>query len=384
MTLSYIRTKAEGRVGKKCIFLKVSLRARGLRNTVVFTAASCLVLLTGLPSEGGPFRERIRERIKDRVQEKMGQRDQGKSKTDESQFQLIEGNGSSYQGSPYGTGNYQRYLNFGGRRRFYIIHVPSVYNKDVATPLVLNFHGGGGKPDQQRRDSGMDAVSDTGGFIVVYPAGTGQKQDRSFSWNSGIGDNYANKNNIDDVGFTQALLDDIEKFFHIDQKRIYATGFSNGGFMCYRLAAQLSEKIAAIAPVSGVMGRAYSRQPSRPISVLHFHGLKDTFVPYKGGSGRGPLENADLPSVEETINFWVDSNGCSKEPVNETRQGKAIRRQYGTGAQGAEVILWTLADGGHTWPGGKSSLPEWMAGKVNTDINASELIWEFFQRHPMP
>lgn len=357
-----------------------------LRSKLLFAGLTCLVLLAAAVSDvnalGGG---KIKERIKERIQQRRESRQEHKETTSaEAPYQIIEGEGTSYKESPYEAGDYRRYLEYAGRKRFYDLHVPARYTKSAATPLVLNLHGGGGKPMQQRRDSGMDAVSDTGGFIVAYPAGTGKKEDQSLTWNSGIGDNYANQNNIDDVGFIRALLNDVEKLFHIDQKRIYATGFSNGGFMCYRLAAELSDTIAAIAPVSGVMGTGYAKKQTRPISVIHFHGLKDTFVPYNGGSGRGTLKNADLPSVEETINYWISFNGCSKEPQQATREGNALRRYYGNGKDKTEVILWILEDGGHTWPGGESTLPQLMVGKVNTDINASQLIWEFFKRHPMP
>ncbi|MFH1860916.1 MAG: hypothetical protein ABH870_07915, partial [bacterium] len=219
---------------------------------------------------------------------------------------------------------------------------------------------------------------------VVYPAGTGKLEDRFLTFNSGDGFGYAKENNIDDVGWTRVLLDDVETLFHIDETRVYAAGFSNGAFMCYRLAFELSDRIAAFAPVSGVLGVKISTYNlSSPISIIHFHGLNDPNVAYHGGVGPKAFEKIQRPSVSETIRFWVDHNGCSKEPTKEIRTGKAVCTMYALGKEGSEVILWTLEDGGHTWPGGKSTLPEEQVGKVNTDISVSEIMWQFFERHPM-
>ncbi|MEK7812724.1 MAG: PHB depolymerase family esterase, partial [Candidatus Desantisbacteria bacterium] len=272
-----------------------------------------------------------------------------------------------------------------GRNRFYDLHIPQKYDENTSTAVVLVFHGGLGNPAQQRSDSRMDSVADKYGFIVVYPAGTGILEDRLLTFNSGSGFGYAKENNIDDVGFTRALLDDIETFLNVDKNRVYATGFSNGAFMCYRLAFELSDRIAAFAPVSGVLGvepSAYNL--SKPVPIIHFHGKEDEYVPYEGGVGTKSIEPISHPSVSETIQFWVDHNGCPEEPTEETRIGKAVCTVYAPGKEGSEVILWTLEDGGHTWPGGSSTLSESQVGKINTDISASELMWQFFETHAIP
>ena len=121
-------------------------------------------------------------------------------------------------------------------------------------------------------------------------------------------------NNVDDVGFVRAVLDDLAKVANIDSKRVFATGMSNGGILCYRLASELSDRIAAIAPVSGTMGTATCK-PKRPVSVMHFHGTDDKFVPFKGGKGTSSLAQIDFYSVEHSINAWVKANGCSEKPI---------------------------------------------------------------------
>ncbi len=290
-------------------------------------------------------------------------------------------------------GDYRRFVRFQGRLRFYDLHVPPGYT-DKPTPLVLLFHGGGGDPIQQRNDSQMDPVADREGFIIAYPAGTGKLRFRFLTFNAGICCGYAVKNNIDDVGFTKFIIEDLSKFFNIDRKRVYAAGFSNGAFMVYRLAVELSDEIAAIAAVSGGLRiDPYKYQPKRPISVIHFHGLKDEYVRFEGGLGKIAQQDKAKGKyvhpgkrwgVRETLEWFMKWNGIPDKPVEKKRVGKAVCERYGPGKEGSEVVLWILEDGGHTWPGGRSSLPESLVGKINRDISASELIWEFFKKHSLP
>ncbi|MFH0947429.1 MAG: PHB depolymerase family esterase [Elusimicrobiota bacterium] len=355
---------------KRVCFLREHLKR-------ILISIGCLWLAIGLTvkdAEAGSIREKIKERQRERMEEKNSKN---------TPYPLIEEKCSSYIQSQCEAGDYRRHLEFDGRKRFYDLHIPQGYNKEKAMPVVLVFHGGGGNPVQQRNDSQMDKVSDAHGFIVVYPAGTGKLEDKFLTFNSGNGFGYANKNNVDDVGWTKALLDDVETLCHTDKNRVYATGFSNGAFMCYRLAFELSDRIAAFAPVSGVLGVETSiYKLDRPISIIHFHGLNDPNVAYHGGIGPKAFEKIPRPSVSETIYFWTNHNGCPKKSIKESWVGKAVCTIYAPGREGSEVILWTLEDGGHAWPGGKSSLPEKQVGKVNMDISASELIWQFFEKHP--
>jgi polyhydroxybutyrate depolymerase len=281
-----------------------------------------------------------------------------------------------------GPGNYLRKINYGGRERFYEIHVPSSYNRSIPTPVVLVFHGGGGYPDAVRYQSGMDRVSDRHGFIVVYPAGTGISKDRLLTWNAIISSGYAMKNNVDDVGFTRAVLDDLGHYFNLDPKRVYATGLSNGAAMVYRLARELSNRIAAIAPISGQLPPAMS-MGSRPISIIHFHGLDDRIAPF--GGGQGAASKTMWNSVPNVISSWVAYDGLPPNPTKTFTRGAATCTIYGPGRNGVEVELCEIKGGGHTWPGGDTTIAEkrFGLGAVNRDINASELMWEFFQAHPM-
>ncbi|NQT95569.1 MAG: hypothetical protein HQ572_03880, partial [Candidatus Omnitrophica bacterium] len=294
----------------------------------------------------------------------------------------------------YGPGDYGRRIRFQRRTRFYKIHVPADYKNNVSTPVVLVFHGGGGDPETIRYTSGMDQVADRENFIVVYPAGTNSRlflKDRLLLWNDGRQYQNGSYSKVDDMGFVVTLLDDLAELFNVDRKRIYACGYSNGAQFTYRLAKRLSGKIAAVAMVAGQrpVKDDFDPLPTRPISIMQFSGLQDMVAPYSGGSG--PKESkiiAVSPSVRKAIKSWVAFNECPEEPIEVKRVGKALMNRYGPGHNRTEVILWTLEDGGHTWPGGKVvpsarilGLDE-KIGNVNRDINASDLMWEFFKSHP--
>ncbi len=287
------------------------------------------------------------------------------------------------------AGDFRRDVTFGGDDRFYDVHVPASYRPGTAVPLVMVLHGGGGSPSAVRGITGMDRVADQNNFIVIYPAGTGERgRDTRLSWNILRSETYATANNKDDLGFIRAVLKDVQSQFSIDSKRIYATGISQGGMMCYRFACDpdLSGRIAAIAPVAAVMTVSPADcKPSRAMPIIHFHGLEDKFIPYAGGIG-SRLERIDpveRPGVPETMKYWLAKNGAGASPRVRDRRGKADLEEFGQDGSPGEVILWKLEDGGHTWPGGESGLPEMFIGKVNRDVSASDLVWKFFTRHSL-
>jgi len=290
-----------------------------------------------------------------------------------------------------GPGNYGRKLQVGGLKRFYEIHVPPSYNKRAPVPVVLLFHGGGGYPGAIRFESGMERVSDQEGFIVVYPAGQPGNRlfsDRLLIWNDGRSTKGTGLS--DDVAFVRALLDDLPRLFNVDPRRIYAAGFSNGAQFSYVLASRMSDRIAAIAAVAGQrpVGE-FTSPPPRPISVIQFAGKQDNLAPYAGGSPPEGFGTAkfitQFKPVREAIQSWVSLDGCPSQPAEVRRVGRAVKERWGPCKNDTEVILWTLEDGGHAWPGG-NMLPAGAKigqGNINRDIAASELIWEFFKRHPL-
>ena len=272
-------------------------------------------------------------------------------------------------------------LTHAGLERTYILHVPSSYDESQPTPLLLSFHGGGGNAENQRRVSGFNELSDENGFIVAYPNGTGRLEDTILTWNGGNCCGYAVANNVDDVGFIRALVAELQSQYNIDPKRIYASGFSNGGIMSYRLACDAADIFAAIAPVSGTQNYDPC-EPSEPVSVIHIHGTDDTHLPYNGGKGDDSLTQVDYKSVDESIDFWLNFNLCYLTPQTETFDD-VQHETYSGSANNVGVELYAIIGGKHAWPG--SDGPAGPNGDEPTQtISASDLIWGFFDAHPKP
>ncbi|HVU87259.1 MAG TPA: PHB depolymerase family esterase [Pirellulales bacterium] len=281
-------------------------------------------------------------------------------------------------------GDHRRTIAIGGRERSYLLHVPPSYEDTQRLPVVLAFHGGATDASYMVRFCGLNETADEHGFLVAYPNGTGELP-KLLSWNAGNCCGHARRNNVDDVEFVRAVLDELAHTGAIDERRIFATGMSNGAMMAYRLAAEMSDRVAAIAPVAGTMELDIA-EPSRPVSVIHFHGTADEFVPFAGGRGVRSLTQHAFSSVEITIRRWVEINGCRAEPTvtdlpNVGADGLPIvRQEYAAGPSGAEVVLYVVEGGGHTWPG---RVPRLAAlGPSTQSISANDLMWEFFTRHP--
>ena len=283
------------------------------------------------------------------------------------------------------AGNHTRFVEVGKKTRSYLVHVPPGGDKAKAVPLVLAFHGGGSNAQQMVRFCGLNDKADKEGFLVVYPSGSGRLAG-VLTWNAGNCCGYAQEQDVDDVAFVRALLDDLAKAARVDPKRVYATGISNGGMIAYRLASELSDRIAAIAPVAGPMGTETCK-PKRPVPVIHFHGTDDEFASFKGGKGAKSLSGTDFYSVEHSIRAWVKANGCKEEPATEQLPEKVadgtkvVRITYGGGKDGAEVVLVVIEGGGHTWPGRAPTLK--VLGKSTQNIAANDAMWDFFQKHKM-
>lgn len=277
-----------------------------------------------------------------------------------------------------GPGDHARTVLMSEQKRTYFLHIPQDYDPMKPTPVVLALHGAAMNGSMMAWFSGLNTKSDEAGFIVVYPNGTGR--DPILTWNAG---SFGNQQ-VDDVAFIGQLLDDLGSVVNVDTKRVYACGMSNGGMMCYRLAAELSDRIAAIAPVAGTMAIEESK-PKRPIPVIHFHGSMDKIVPFDPPTGT-TTSFLKLKGVEESVQTWVKLNSCEVTPQTETisQEGdemKVTRMTYGGGKDGSEVVLILIDEGGHTWPGQKP--PVRFLGKSAMNISANDLIWEFFRQHPM-
>lgn len=274
-------------------------------------------------------------------------------------------------------------LAVGGLDRSYVVHAPKGLDPATPAPVVLALHGATMNGPMMAWFSGLNHKADEGGFLAVYPNGTGERS--SFTWNGGNCCGAAMQNQVDDVAFIDAMLDELARHYPVDPRRVYATGMSNGGIMAYRLAAELSTRIAAIAPVAGSLETDIGRL-ERPVSVLHFHGTDDEFVPFTGGRGTKSISATSFRSVEESIRIWVTANGCKETPIIDVLTAgsdgmRVTRRTYVGAPAGAEVVLVIVEGGGHTWPGRRT--PAKILGRSTLAIAANDLMWDFFQRHPL-
>jgi polyhydroxybutyrate depolymerase len=258
-------------------------------------------------------------------------------------------------------------LDHGGMQRSIRVHVPASYDPRTPTPVVFDFHGYTMSAQSQEDLTLLPEKSDEAGFIAVHPDGTGSPR----GWNGGDCCGTPASTDLDDVGFVLALLTELDRRLCVDPDRVYATGFSNGGFLSHRLACEAADRFAAIAPVAGVMGLD-ACDPVRPVPVMHTHGTSDGIVPYNGGGFTG------YRSAPATVDDWAARNGCTGEPIETFAQGDARCVSHGGCSGGADVVLCTITGGGHTWPGG-GYFP---GGHISTDLAVTDAMWDFFASHP--
>ena len=261
--------------------------------------------------------------------------------------------------------------------RTYVVHVPASYDGSQAVPLVLVLHGSGGSAEIADRISGMSAKSDAAGFLAVYPEGTG----RSATFNAGQCCGIAGARMIDDVSFMRDVVADVSADYLVDARRIYAAGMSNGAMMVHRLGCEMSDVLAAIAPVAGAL--EVDCAPAGPVSAIVFHGKADLIVPYAGGPAEtvpGGMDSEYDP-VSTAVDVWATTGGCTG--ATDEQVSASVVRQVRTGCMaGYGVELYTVDGGGHAWPGGE---PGWAGGDVpTTEVVATDLIWDFFAAHPKP
>jgi len=305
------------------------------------------------------------------------------------------------------TGDYNFRLHYAGSERSYIIHVPPQAALQQPLPAILNFHGGGGNAKGYMQYTKMNEYSDQQGFFVVYPNGTGERADKFLSWNAGSCCGYAFDNQIDDVGFINALLEELPVIINVDKRRIYATGISNGAMMVYRLASELCEKIAAFAAVAG--GAFIDDIKSTgAVAILHIHSVDDARALYLGGEGpRFPLTNRRVnhPNIENMLKKWITHNQCEVQPeidktiyyehiANTCRTNESDIRKHSIckhsatkytyrQSQGKNIVMWKLTGAGHVWPGGLAYYLEGLLGESTKVIDANREIWNYFSSYSL-
>ena len=270
-----------------------------------------------------------------------------------------------------------------GKTRTYLLHVPAASDSSKPRPLVLALHGRLGTGAGQASLSHLDQVADAHGFLVAYPDGL----DRS--WADGRGGSPSDKNGVDDVKFLSQLIDQLATQYNVDRSRVYATGMSNGGFMSARLACDLSDKIAAVAIVAASLPTnvAAACQPAKPVSVMILQGTNDPLVPFNGGALGRNGDRGHVLSHELSVRRWVALDHCATTPHTQHNpdtagDGTSIDVEvFSDCAGGNEVRGYTVRKGGHAWPGGTQYLPELIIGKTTRNMDASEVLWDFFSHH---
>ena len=285
---------------------------------------------------------------------------------------------------------------YDGKNRDFFLRLPKGYKGNGPVPTIFILHGGTGSADRMVHTSEtFFKLADRDNYILVFPEGIpDQPGGYRHHWNDGRKDSRwaAHRQNADDVGFISALIDFVVADYGADPSRIYVTGASNGGMMTYRLGCELSHKIAAIAAlIANLPPDQAACQNTRPIPVLIINGDSDPLMPYHGGEIRfGQIKLGKVLSTAETVEIWVRRNRITSTPENrllpdlDSDDGTRVQHQvYGSNSSGVQVILYTVQNGGHTWPGRGSRSGTERAGKTSQDISADQVIWDFFKKHKL-
>ena len=260
------------------------------------------------------------------------------------------------------AGTHVNQIASGEEVRQYRLYIPASYQPAHPTALVFGFHGNTGYADQFESYSGFSLVAEREGYIVVYPQGAGEHP----SWDTHPGSK--------DVKFVRDLIAHLETICNIDPLRIYATGHSLGGGMVNRLACDLSDRIAAIGPVSGAYQNANDCSPSQPVAVIAVHGTADTVIFYLGIPPHGTvLETYTVigTPIPQWASAWAGRNGCDNKSTIIFNQDPISAQQWPNCRNGADVVFYTIRGGEHNWP------------TPAEHLDAAQTIWDFFVKHPL-
>lgn len=270
------------------------------------------------------------------------------------------------------------------RTRTYRVHLPAgYYDTNTNLPVLLGLHGGEGSAEQFEAQTELDSKADAENFIMVYPDGVKNPNAVGEAWNAGkCCGAVAAIYKIDDVGFISDLIDKIKADYRVDAKRIYATGHSNGAMMCYRLANELSTKLAAVAPNAGNFQMKTAYAPTRNVPVIHINSKLDQNVKYLGGMSTGPAGQYN-PPVDSCLNVVAGLASClQKKQVVQSFPLYTIYKWSGCTPDNFQVMLYLTEDGGHSWPGGNK-------GNITADppsqafVN-NDIIWDFLKNYSLP
>ncbi|MBC7631707.1 PHB depolymerase family esterase [Aeromicrobium sp.] len=272
-------------------------------------------------------------------------------------------------GRSLAVGTKQHVLERDGQKRVYLVHVPPAYDGSTRTPVVFLFHGLGGSAAAMLQTTRMADLADRSGFIVVAPQARGAVS----TWDFRTRESTVRS----DLGFVKSLVTTIKGQACVDSSRVYAAGFSNGSALTLALACDGSTPFAAYGAVSApyYVSRCES---SPPASIIYFHGMADRVVPFGGAqTAIGPL-----PGVNRALSEWQVHDDCPSTGSTTTVTARVRHFAWESCRDGSAVEMYAVANGGHRWPGGTESTPGHGDGVTTQDIDASTLIWNFFERHP--
>ncbi len=274
-------------------------------------------------------------------------------------------------------------------RRHYILFVPPNLDPKTPAPLVLMLHGAGGSAPGAATHYGWCELANKERFIVAFPEATrfDLTHEPSFVnnppvWNDGSGRGFAGSNRVDDIGYLRVVLDDVAHKYNVDPNRLYCTGFSNGASMTFRAGVELSDRLAAIAPISGHLWQPDAK-PAEKIPLFFLFGDADPLNPTEGGLVNGPWGGAERkPPLQRSVDCWIKFLGVDSATHTVRDELNVHATRYGDETGPHQIIVYTIHGLGHEWPGHGRVLPPILTGPTSNAVDATQLIWEFFKEHP--
>jgi polyhydroxybutyrate depolymerase len=271
-----------------------------------------------------------------------------------------------------------------GLKRTGRVHIPAGFSESSKYPLLLVVHGAFSTAEEMEAATGFSELADSEGFVVLYPEGMGFLGFLQH-WNAGHCCGKAAEIDLDDVAFLREGIELLSSVLPIDTARIYMAGFSNGGMLVHRFAAEQSNTLAAAAVLGAAVGGRSGPQedfwlpslPDVPVPMLLFHGLQDDAVPADGGKSPRKGGTREYVSLQKSVDFWLKANNCSKKhTATGSYDGAVILKKWEDCANDSSVLLYTLEDWAHQWPG-RNHTSESSAVK---DFDAASIIWEYLSR----